>query len=195
MFFVLVKPRTNILVYELIWGRLLGFGCCLRAVEICICVCVLVRAQAWNVARNELKELKLQKLHGDFAIWILSTVAAEEVEQKPWHLSFILWVCCYTVITFVAHHLLQDHTWGSLSLAMSHSLLWAYVCVCTHVRVSKFCTFFSAWLCVWVGFDWQRNRSVGEWHFSTLDITFQHLQGAVKEIGLFETKFQWWGNF
>jgi hypothetical protein len=51
---------------------------------------VLVRAQAWNVARNELKELKLQKLHGDFAIWILSTVAAEEVEQKPWHLSFIL---------------------------------------------------------------------------------------------------------
>jgi hypothetical protein len=57
-------------------------------------------------------------------------VAAEEVEQKPWHLSFILWVCCYTVITFVAHHLLQDHTWGSLSLAMLHSMLWAYVCVC-----------------------------------------------------------------
>jgi hypothetical protein len=46
---------------------------------------------AWNVARNELKELmKLQKLYGDFAIWILSAVAAEEVEQKPWHLSFIL---------------------------------------------------------------------------------------------------------
>ncbi len=98
---------------------------------VCVCVCALVQTQAWNVARNEWKELmKLQKLHGDFAIWILSAVAAEEVEQKPWHLSFILWVCCYTVITFVAHHLLQDHTWGSLSLAMLHSMLWAYVCVC-----------------------------------------------------------------
>jgi len=54
-------------------------------------VCALVQTQAWNVARNEWKELmKLQKLHGDFAIWILSAVAAEEVEQKPWHLSFIL---------------------------------------------------------------------------------------------------------
>ncbi len=69
------------------------------------------------------------------------------------------------------------------------------VCVCTHMRVSKFCTFFSVWLCVWVGFDWQRNRSVGEWHFSALEITFQHLWGAAKEIGLFETKFQWWGIF
>ncbi len=57
----------------------------------CVCVCVLVQTQAWNVARNELKELmKFQKLHGDFTIWILSAVAAEEVEQKPWHLSFIL---------------------------------------------------------------------------------------------------------
>jgi len=36
-------------------------------------------AQAWNVARNELKELmKPQKLHGDFAIWILSAVVSEE---------------------------------------------------------------------------------------------------------------------
>jgi predicted kinase len=36
-------------------------------------------AQAWNVARNELKELmKPQKLHGDFAIWILSVVVSEE---------------------------------------------------------------------------------------------------------------------
>ncbi len=31
----------------------------------CVCVCALVQAQAWNVARNELKELmKPQKLHG-----------------------------------------------------------------------------------------------------------------------------------
>jgi hypothetical protein len=78
-------------------------------------------------------------------------VVFEEGEQKPWHLSFILWVCCYTVITSVVHHLLQDHTCGSLSLALLHSMLWAYVCVCTHVRVSKFCTFLSALLCVsWV---------------------------------------------
>jgi hypothetical protein len=56
-----------------------------------VCVCLFVQAQAWNVARNELKELmKPQKLHGDFAIWILSAVATEEVEQMPWHLSFIL---------------------------------------------------------------------------------------------------------
>jgi hypothetical protein len=91
MFFVLVKSRTNVLVYELIRGRLLGIGCCLRAVEMCVCVCALVQAQAWNVARNELKELmKPQKLHGDFAIWILSAVVSEEGEQKPWDLSFIL---------------------------------------------------------------------------------------------------------
>jgi hypothetical protein len=56
-----------------------------------VCVCALVQAQAWNVARNELKELmKPQKLHGDFAIWILNAVVSEEGEQKPWHLSFIL---------------------------------------------------------------------------------------------------------
>ncbi len=56
-----------------------------------MCVCALVQAHAWNVARNELKELmKPQKLHGDFAIWILSVVVSEESEQKPWHLSFIL---------------------------------------------------------------------------------------------------------
>jgi hypothetical protein len=54
-------------------------------------VCALVQAHAWNVARNELKELmKPQKLHGDFAIWILNAVVFEEGEQKPWHLSFIL---------------------------------------------------------------------------------------------------------
>jgi hypothetical protein len=34
--------------------------------------------------------MKPQKLHGDFAIWILSVVVSEEGEQKPWHLSFIL---------------------------------------------------------------------------------------------------------
>jgi hypothetical protein len=31
--------------------------------------------------------------------------------------------------------------------------------------------------------------------FSALEITFQHLRGAVKEIGLFETKFQCGGFF
>jgi len=138
--------------------------------------------------------MKPQKLHGDFAIWILSAVVSKEGEQKPWHLSSILWVCCYTVITFVAHHLLQDHTCGSLSLALLHSMLWAYVCVCTHVRVSKFCTFFSTLLCVsWVWLT--EEQKCGWMTFSALEITFQHLRGAVKEIGLFETKFQCGGFF
>jgi len=50
--------------------------------------------------------MKLQKLHGDFAIWILSAVAAEEVEQKPWHLSFIL------LVGGVALHSGEQIQWG-----------------------------------------------------------------------------------
>jgi hypothetical protein len=105
--------------------------------------------------------------------------------------SLLLYCHHFCCSSFVA----GSHLGFSFPCNVAFYALGLCVCVCTHMRVSKFCTFFSAWLCVWVGFDWQRNRSVGEWHFSALEITFQHLWGAAKEIGLFETKFQWWGIF
>jgi hypothetical protein len=47
-------------------------------------------------------------------------------------------------------------------------LCFGPMCVCAPMwGFLNFAHFFLLY-CVWVGFDWQRNRSVGEWHFQLL---------------------------